>query len=142
MKKSALFVSMFLIWNIASQAQTLPVTFVWDPSTTAGVSYRLCWMPVAPPDAAPYPDTRVIHESGPALEYQAQMPTGIFYVFATATVPAMTVDGIPGGLLESGPSNVLRIEVFSPPGRPDKIRIKSVSQVADNGQAVTVRSGE
>ena len=126
-------------------AQTLPVIFQWDASTSPSptenpIKYRLCTSATAPPYAA-LPGDRVCADAGAALEQTLQMVVGIKYVFATARNLGVASDGTldPNYEQESGPSNVLRIEVFAPPGRPDKIRIKSVQQAwgSLNGQTLS-----
>lgn len=142
-----------LLFASLCQAQSLPVTFAWDASAdgpgpaTNPVLYRLCTTPTAPAGwGSTLPADRVIHDAGAVLELQVGMSVGVVYVFATARNLGLSVDGTPNPNIvqESGPSNVLRIEVFAPPGRPDKVRIKSVTQVqgTTSGQTMAYRSAE
>jgi len=126
-------------------AQTLPVIFQWDASPSPSpvenpIKYRLCTSVTAPPYTE-LPVNRVCTDAGVALEQSLQMAVGVKYVFATARNLGVSSDGTlnPAYEQESGPSNVLRVEVFAPPGRPDKIRIKSVQQAwgTENGQTLS-----
>ena len=135
-----LFIAAFMTASAA--AQQIKVTFQWDASATQStpenpIKYRLCWMPAMPPTDGTYPETRTINEAGDSLVYDATMGTGTFYVFATAFYYGMRVDAVLDAtrLLESGPSNVIKIEIFAPPGNPSKIRIKGATAVAFNGGA-------
>jgi hypothetical protein len=134
--KNYVFLSLMLLLATITSAQTIPVTFAWDasvtPSTTENpIKYKLCLSPTAPATwpAGTNPTDRICAETGPLLEWKFDMTVGTRYVFATAYYYGMTVDGAidTTKFLESGPSNVLRIEVFAPPGRPDKVRIKTTT---------------
>ena len=136
-------------------AQTLSVPYQWDASADGPgpvnnpVKYKLCTSAVDPISwpSGGFPVDRVCTDAGIALQQALQMAVGIKFVFATAYNLGLSVDGTPNPALvqESGPSNVLKVEIFAPPGRPDKLRVKSVQQVMDStsGQfmKMTKRSG-
>ena len=148
--KSYIFLILMLSLTTLASAQTLPVTFAWDASTTPGttanpIKYKLCLSPTAPTTwpAGQNPTDRICADAGTALEWKFDMTLGVRYVFATARNFGLTADGVinPNFEQESGPSNVLRIEVFAPPGRPDKVRIKSVTQAMNSISGQTLRTG-
>lgn len=145
--KRILFTLIFLSLASIASAQTLPVIFQWDasatPSTTTNpIKYKLCLSSIAPATwpVGGFPSDRICADTLTALEWKFDMAVGIKYVFATARNFGLTVDGVidPTKEQESGPSNVLKIEVFAPPGRPDKVRIKSVTQAMGTTSGATL----
>jgi hypothetical protein len=144
MKSLTLFLAMMLVAAFAlAQAQT-PVTFAWDASDSAAtapagnpVNYRLYVSTTLPTGTVPAGAT--VHDTGIVLEHLVQFTSGTFYVFCTAYWNALTVDGAPiaGTTLESGLSNVLKVEVKVPPGNPKNARFK-VTTVAESqtGQSI------
>ena len=77
-------------------------------------------------------------DTGTALQYDLPMSRGTIYLYVTAWWYDLVVDGIPQGqALESGKSNVLRVDVQIPPGNPSNARIR-VSTVAntESGQRI------
>jgi len=114
----------FILLAVPAWAQ-LTVTFAWDASATPSpadnpIKYKLYT------SASPDYSSPTVVEAGTALEVQKALAVGRVWVWCTAYYNAL-VDGLPTGpVLESDKSNVLQIEVFAPPGRPDKPRIKSV----------------
>lgn len=141
--KRLFVLSLFLAIPAVLSAQTLPVTFQWDASATVGtadnpIKYNMCHSAAAPVGGG-LPADRVCVDAATALEALVQAPRGVRFYFATARMFALTVDGaLSGDVMESGPSNVLRVEVFAPPGNPSKIRIKSVTQAMDTSSGQTV----
>lgn len=138
--KRQIFLSFFFCFFASFlSAQTLPLSFQWDASATQGtvdnpIKYRLC-SSMLPPSAWPVgslPTDRVIRDAGTSLELNVNSTIGTYYYFATAYNYGLTVDGVidTTKLQESGPSNVLKIVITSPPGNPLKLRLKSVSIVA------------
>jgi hypothetical protein len=154
--KRVLFVilAVFAI-QAAAIAQTLAVPYQWDASADGPgpvnnpVKYKLCTSAVDPISwpSGSFPADRVCIDAGIVLQQTLQMAVGIKFVFATAYNLGLSVDGTPNPAVvqESGPSNILKVEIFAPPGRPDKLRVKSVQQVMDSttGQfmKMTKRSG-
>jgi len=124
-----------------AQAQSLAVNFQWDASsddaaaagTVNPIKYRL---KVSPNADLSLP---AVVESDRALTASVTIPVGVVYVYATAYRYALVNDTPTGPELESGPSNVLKLEVFAPPGRPDKVRLKSVTTVAESQSGSTVK---
>lgn len=120
----------------------LTVTFAWDASTTPSpadnpIKYRL-YMSANSDLSAP-----TVTDTGQSLEMAKGLAVGRVWVWATCYYNAI-VDGTPTGpIIESDKSNILAIEVFAPPGRPDKARIKSVTIIGSlNGQEVKVKQAE
>ena len=153
MKTLCAFLAILLVPGIAAAQALLPVTFQWDasatPSTTENpIKYRVCYSLQAPANwpAGSLPTDRVCADAGTLLEWRLSMPTGTRYVFCTARNYGVTSDGVinPGYEQESGASNVLRIEIFAPPGNPKNIRIKSVSAAMQtiSGQTMSMREGD
>jgi hypothetical protein len=110
------------------------------------VKYKLCTSAVDPiswPSGA-LPADRVCTDVGIALQQALQMAVGVKFVFATAYNLGLSVDGTPNPAVvqESGPSNVLKVEIFAPPGRPDKLRVKSVQQVMDSTSGRFMKMGK
>lgn len=147
MKRRIFLTSFFSLFASFAGAQTLPLSFAWDASTTPGtvenpIKYRLC-STMLPPAGWPVgglPSDRVIREAGTALELNTNIMIGTYYFFATAINYGLTVDGVldTTKLQESGPSNVLKLVVTAPPGNPLKIRLKSVSTVAGSQSGSTL----
>lgn len=143
---------MFLLTTLAyAQTPFVPVTFAWDASTTVGtvenpIKYNLCSTSIVPTSwpAGGFPPDRAARNAGTALELQVGIVVGTFYFFATAYYYGMTVDGVldTTKTLESGPSNVLKIVVFAPPGNPSKVRIKSVTAAMGSTSGQTIRAGK
>ena len=146
--KKLMLLALFTLLCTTVYAQQINVTFAWDASESAAtqtpsnpVKYRLCLSPVAPP-YSPLPETRTIVDTGTALEGVLPISRGITYVFATAYWCGLMSDGVcqdpVGTVSESGPSNVLKLEVTIPPGNPRNYRIRS-SVVAKTQSGQTIR---
>lgn len=143
--KSLTLILALLFLTATSMAQAeAPATFAWDASADAAtapannpVKYRLYVSTTLPTGTVPTGAT--LHDTGLILEHQVGFPSGTFYVFATAYWNALTVDGIPiaGSVVESGLSNVLKVEVKVPPGNPKNARFK-ITTVAESqtGQSI------
>jgi hypothetical protein len=146
MKRRFFLASFFTLFAPFLQAQTLPLLFQWDPSATQGtadnpIKYRLCSSRLPPASwTTPLPSDRVINEAGTALEFNVNSMVGTYYYFATAYNYGLSVDGVLDltKIQESGPSNVLKIVITSPPGNPLKLRLKSVSVVAGSTSGATL----
>jgi hypothetical protein len=132
-----------LVIFVMAQAEA-PATFQWDASVDAAtapannpVKYRLYVSSTLP--AGTVPTGATMHDTALLLEHQVSFPSGTFYVFATAYWNALTVDGVPiaGSVVESGLSNVLKVEVKVPPGNPRNARFK-VTGVAQSQTGQTV----
>jgi len=151
--KRVLFVilAVFAI-QAAAIAQTLAVPYQWDASADGPgpvnnpVKYKLCTSAVDPISwpSGSFPADRVCIDAGIVLQQTLQMAVGIKFVFATAYNLGLSVDGTPNPAVvqESGPSNVLKVEIFAPPGRPDKLRVKSVQQVMDSTSGQFMKMGK
>ena len=147
MKRRVFLSSFFGLFVSFAGAQTLPLSFAWDASSTPGtvdnpIKYRLC-SSLLPPSTWPVgslPADWVIRDAGTALELNTNVIVGTYYFFATAINYGLTVDGIldTTKLQESGPSNVLKLVVTAPPGNPLKIRLKSVSTVMGSSSGSTL----
>lgn len=150
MKNCLLLIAALLLSTLAhAQAPFIPVTFAWDTSSTVGtvenpIKYNLCSTSIAPANwpAGGFPPDRAARNAGTALELQMGIVVGTFYFFATAYYYGMTVDGVldTTKTLESGPSNVLKIVVFAPPGNPSKVRIKSVTNAMGSTSGQTIKA--
>ena len=146
MKRLTLLLVTLLIASTVAMAQSVPATFAWDASVDGPgpdnnpVKYRLYVSTTLP--AGSIPADAVQNDAGIALEKTVTFTTGTFYVFATAYWNALTVNGLPvaGTVLESGLSNVLKVEVRVPPGNPKNAKFK-VTNVAQSttGQSVIFR---
>lgn len=146
MKHFTLLLATLLIVSTMAVAQTVPATFAWDASTdgpgpvTNPIKYRLYVSTALP--AGTIPAGAIQNDAGIALEKAVSFASGTFYVFATAYCNALTVDGLPvvGSIVESGLSNVLKVDVRIPPGNPKnvKFRVTGVAQ-STTGQSVTFR---
>lgn len=132
----------FALAACAIAAAQADVTFAWDVSDSAAgapannpVRYRLySCADQALTQCAP-------NEAGTALEHKLTLAGGVYYILARAYWNALTVDGNPtGDALESGNSNVLKVEVHVPPGNPKNTRVR-VTTVAESetGQAVQMK---
>ena len=146
MKRLTLLLATLLIASTMALAQSVPATFAWDASTDGPgpannpVKYRLYVSAVLPTGTIPAGAAQ--NDAGIALEKAVTFTTGTYYIFATAYWNALTVDGLPVAdtILESGLSNVLKVEVRVPPGNPKNAKFK-VTNVAQSttGQSVTFR---
>lgn len=144
MKYLLLILSMMLTIETA-WAQSVNITFAWDASDSAAtapatnpVKYRLCTSVTAPPYAT-LPADRIITDAGTALEKMVPLARGTVYAFATAYWCATVVDGVCQGtaIAESGPSNILKVDISIPPGNPKNYKVKTTS-IAEttNGQTM------
>ena len=145
MKRTLFVICALFAIQAAASAQTVNITFAWDASDSAAtapatnpVKYRLCTSATAPPYTT-LPADRVITEAGTALEKMVPLGRGTVYAFATAYWCATVVDGVCQGtaIAESGPSNVLKVDISIPPGNPKNFKVKA-TQIAEtmNGQTM------
>ena len=148
--KKLVLLSIMLLTTSFALAQTIPVTFAWDASVTPStpenpIKYKLCLSPTAPATwpAGANPTDRICADAGILLEQLLNMTVGTRYIFATAYYFGMTVDGVidPTKFLESGPSNVLKVVVFAPPGNPSKVRVKSITNVMNSTSGQILKAG-
>jgi hypothetical protein len=147
MKRFTLLLATLLIASTMALAQSVPATFAWDASTdgpgpvTNPIKYRL-YVSTTLPVGGGIPTGAVQNDAGIALEKAVSFASGTFYVFATAYCNALTVDGIPvvGSIVESGLSNILKVDVRIPPGNPRNAKFK-VTNVAQSttGQGIIYR---
>jgi hypothetical protein len=131
MRNWILFCALLLVIPPVMAQVEAPATFAWDASIDAAtapannpVKYRLYIVTTIPGSTVPVGS--VPRDAGTALEKSASFPSGTFYVFVTAYWNALTVDGVPiaGSVVESGLSNVLKVEVKVPPGNPRNAKFK------------------
>lgn len=140
MKAIKIFFLLFVLALLASPAaaQSITKTFAWDASTTTStpenpIRYKFYVCP-----NQTYTNC-TIGDAGTALEFQYPLVTGVSYVYVTAWYNALTVDGVPtSDVLESGKSNILKLEVRVPPGNPGNARIK-VTQIAGSASGQTLK---
>lgn len=146
MKRILFVFSVMLVMRVATFAQSVNITFAWDASSDAGnfpatnpVKYRLNVSATAPPYAT-LPADRQIVEADTALEAVRPFTRGSYFVFATAYACAVVSDGICQGteIAESGASNVLKIDVSIPPGKPGNYRIRQ-TQLAESTSGQTMQ---
>jgi hypothetical protein len=118
----ALVLAFLLIFSLPAFSQ-IKLTLAWDASSTIGtpenpVRYRLYTCSDAGLTTCTFQD------AGTALTIQHDYASGTVYQFCTAYQDA--VDGVPSaGVVESGKSNVLTVNVHIPPGNPGKPLIKT-----------------
>lgn len=145
MKRILFIVLALFAVQVAAFGQTVNITFTWDASDSAAtapasnpVKYRMCTSATAPPYAT-LPADRTIAETGTALEKMIPLGRGTVYAFATAYWCATVVDGVCQGteIAESGPSNILKVDISIPPGNPKNYKVKTTS-IAEttNGQTM------
>lgn len=126
--KRLLALLVFMALPAVLSAQTVTVTWQWDPSDSAAtapvdnpVKYRLYRC------ADQALATCTMSDAGTALQLAKQEGTGTSFWYATAYWNGIATDGGYNGVVESGKSNVVKLTVTAPPGNPKNVKIKLYS---------------
>lgn len=129
----------FLALPVSAQAQIVTRMFGWDksaddtrdPAATNPVRYKFYSCADAALTSCSSADV------GTALDYAKAIPNGITYYYVTAYWGGLVVDDIVQDIVESGRSNVLKVEARIPPGNPSNARIRVTSfGVSQSGQTI------
>lgn len=138
----AMGIILVLLLFVGVASAQVNVTFAWDASDTPStathpIGYRLHLCSNETLTACQ------TNEAGQNLEKQLQLgANSLNWVYATCYWDL--IEGQPNaGIVESEKSNVLRIQIFSPPGNPKNPRIKVVTVAkGKDGQAILVAKAE
>jgi hypothetical protein len=132
----------FKIWTIffalllvlPAFAQTpVNITFGWDKSSddtrnpldTHPITYKL-YVSTTAPTGGTMPANSLVYEAGSNLEKLVPLTAGTYWAAVSAQWCAVFADNACSGtaLIESGLSNVLRVQVQVPPGNPSNYRVR------------------
>lgn len=146
MKRALLILTMLVLLAAPAIAQvggTVNATLVWDkssddsrdPASAHPIGYKVHVCLNAAGD-----NCQTAIDVGTALEKPVQLaPNSLTFYFITAYWDA--VEGCADcGIQESGRSNILRVQVFNPPGNPGNAKVKVVTVARGRDPGVTLRA--
>ena len=109
---------------LAMPAMAVDVPFAWDASASPSTPENPILYRFYTCDSVAL-TTCIKTDVGQTLTWIEPLPIGTSYVYVTALQYTIMGDGkVSGPIAESDKSNVMKVEIKSPPGNPKNIRIK------------------